>query len=117
MTAFRLISLPVHGVLELLGGLALMAAPFVLGFGLAGAILALGLGVLLVGLALGAGETLPVSAHLAFDQALVLTMAASAAALAWAGDREAALGFVAAAALQLALTASTRYSRRPGLRR
>ncbi len=117
MTAFRLISLPVHGVLELLGGLALLAAPFLLGFGLAGSVLALALGVLLVGVALGAGDALPVSAHLAFDQALVLTMAASAGALAWAGDRDAALGFVAAAALQLALTASTRYSRRPGLTR
>ncbi len=117
MTAFRLISLPVHGALELLVGLALLAAPFVLGFGPAGAILAVGIGVLVVGLALGAGDGLPVSAHLAFDQALVLTMAACAAALAWGGDREAALGFVAAAALQLALTTSTRYSRRPGLTR
>ncbi len=117
MTAFRLISLPVHGVLELLGGLALMAAPFLLGFGPAGSILAVGLGVLIVGLALGAGDALPVSAHLAFDQALVLTMAVSAAALACGGDLDAALGFVAAAALQLALTASTRYSRRPGVTR
>lgn len=117
MTAFRLISLPVHGVLELLGGLALLAAPFLLGFGPAGTILAVALGVLLVGLSLTAPDGLPVSAHLAFDQALVLTLAVSATALAAAGDRDAALAFVAAAALQLALTLSTRYSRRPSLAR
>jgi len=113
MTALRLISIPVHGVLELIGGLALLAAPFVLGFGIGGTVVAIALGVLLVGLALGAGDTLPVSAHFAFDQALVLTLAASALALAWTGDRTAALGFTAAALLQLALTLSTRYSRRP----
>lgn len=114
MTALRSISLPVHGVLELLGGLALLAVPFGLGFTPAGTILALAIGVLLVGVALGAGESLPVSAHRSFDQALVLTLAASALALAYADDRTAAPAlFMAAAALQLALTLSTRYSRFP----
>ena len=114
MTALRSISLPVHGVLELLFGLALLAAPFLLGFAPAGTILAVGIGVLLVGLALGAGDSLPVSAHHSFDQALVLTLAVAALALAYADDRTAAPAvLMTAAALQLALTLSTRYSRFP----
>jgi len=113
MTTSRLISLPTHAVFELLGGLALLVTPFLFGFGPAGAVLAIVLGVLLVGLALGVGDSLPVSAHLAFDQALVIGLAAGAVALTVAGDRPAALAFAAGSALQLALTSVTRYSRRP----
>ena len=117
MTSSRLISLPTHAAFELLVGLALLAVPFVLGFGPAGAALSIGLGVILVGLAIGVGESLPVSAHLAFDQALVIGLAVGAVALAMTGDRPAALAFAAGAALQLALTAMTRYSRPPSRRR
>jgi hypothetical protein len=117
MTAFRLISLPTHAVLELLVGIGLLAAPFALGFGPAGAALSVVLGVLLVGLSLGVGEGLPVSTHLAFDQALVIGLAAGAVALAVADDRPAALAFVAGATLQLVLTLMTRYSRQPLRRR
>lgn len=45
------ISLPTHALVELLGGLALLAAPFVLGFAAAGTVVAVAGGVLLVGLA------------------------------------------------------------------
>jgi hypothetical protein len=117
MSVFRLISLPTHAAFELLVGLGLLAAPFALGFGPAGAALSVVLGVLLVGLSLGAGESLPVSTHLAFDQALVIGLAAAAVALAVADDRPAALAFAAGAALQLALTLMTRYSRQPLQRR
>jgi hypothetical protein len=64
----RRLSLPAPAALELLCGLALMAAPFVLGFATAGMVLAVGLGVLLTGLALSGGEGLALGAHLALDQ-------------------------------------------------
>ena len=113
MTSPRLISLPTHALLELLGGIALLAIPFVLGFGPAGAALSIVLGVILVGLALGLGESMSVGAHVALDQALVVGLAAGAVALAVTGDRPAALAFAAGSALQLALMAVTRYTRHP----
>ena len=112
MTTFRLLSLPAHGAIELLVGLALIAAPFVLGFAPAGMVLAVAFGVLLVGLALSADGGLPVSAHLAFDQSLVVGCAAAALALALSRQDDAALIFAAVAAVELALTLTTRYSRR-----
>jgi hypothetical protein len=116
MTTFRIITLPTHAAIELLGGLALLAAPFVLGFGSAGLILAVVLGVVLVGLALGAAEDLPVTAHLTFDQAVTAGLVAAAVVLTVGGDGVAALTFALAALLQLALTLATRYSRAPVLR-
>ena len=87
MTAFRLISLPFHGALELLLGVSTMAAPFVLGFGAAGTVVGLVVGALVVGLALGAG--------------LILSIA---------GDAVAGVFFAAASAAQIALNLTTRYS-------
>ena len=111
MTTFRLLSLPAHGAIELLAGLALIAAPFVLGFAPAGMVLAVAFGVLLVGLALSTDGALPVSAHLAFDESLVIGCAAGAVALAVSRQDVAAAGLAAVAAIELALTLTTRYSR------
>jgi len=114
MTAMRLISLPTHAALEMAGGLALMAAPFVFGFGPAGLVVAVMLGALVVGLALSAaateGESLPISAHYTFDRGIALGLLGGAAVLALAGDRAAAIALAIAAAVQLALNVSTRYS-------
>ena len=114
MTAFRLISLPAHGAIELLAGLLTMAAPFVLGFGPAGIVVAVALGALIVGLALATASTeqgsMPISAHFAFDRGLVIGLMGAGVALGLAGDAAAALFFAAVGAALLLLSLSTRYS-------
>jgi SPW repeat len=116
MTAFRLISLPAHGALELLLGLALMASPFVLGFGTAGTLAAVVVGALVVGLALSAAvsdtEGVDIAAHYAYDVGLALGLLGAGVALAVSGDGPAAFVFVAGAIAQLALNSTTRYTAR-----
>lgn len=115
MTALRLISLPTHGALEMSAGLLTMAAPFLLGFGPAGAVVSVVVGVLMVGLALGAVDSsapMPVSAHHDFDQGLALGVLGSAGVVGFAGDSGAALFLAAVAVAQLALALTTRYTRR-----
>ena len=113
MTALRLISLPAHGALELLGGFALMASPFVFGFGPAGVVTAVLLGALLVGLALSTaspdGDTLSVAAHHSFDYGIAIGLLGGALVLALADDRPAAIALLAASVAQFALNISTRY--------
>lgn len=115
MTAFRLIPLPIHGVIEMLLGLVLMAAPFALGFGPAGLVTSVLIGAVLTGMAISntAGERpeLPISAHFAFDQAAVLGLLGATAFLGFDGDVPAAVTFLGAAATQFALNVTTRYSR------
>lgn len=106
------ISLPTHAVIELLGGLALLVAPFALGFGPAGTVVAVTAGVLLVGLALAGSDSLPLRAHHAFDLALSAALAAGCAGLAILGDVPATVTLAGLAALQLTLASATRWSRR-----
>src|SRR3954467_9010932 len=114
MTAFRLISLPLHGALELAIGLATMVAPFLLGFGAAGTVIAIVVGALVVGLALGAAVaetgTIDIAAHYAYDVGLALGLLGAGVLLATSGDTPAALWFLSASAAQLALNLTTRYS-------
>lgn len=117
MSALRPISPPLHGLLELLAGLALVIAPFALGFGPAGLVLSLGFGVMLVGLALGAEDGLPASAHAAFDQSLVIGLAGAAVALVLGGEPSAALVLAVASAVELVLALTTRYAHRAVRRR
>lgn len=116
MTALRLISLPTHAVLELVGGIALMAAPFVLGFTAAGLVAGVVVGALVVGLALSAATTdgsgLPISAHFAFDRGIAVGLLGGALILGLAGDAVAAAVFAAAALGQAALNITTRYTAR-----
>ena len=119
MTALRLISLPVHGALEMFVGLATMAAPFLLGFSPAGAIVGVCIGALLVGLALGASapegvgrHPVSIGAHYAYDFGIAIGFVGAAAVVALAGDRAAAAFFAAAALAQLTLNLTTRYSAR-----
>jgi hypothetical protein len=111
---FRLISFTAHAAVELAVGLVIMAAPFVLGFGPAGTAAAVVIGVLVVGLALNAatteGSNIPIAAHFAFDRGLAAGLLGAALLLALAGDRAAGTFFFAAAAAQLALNLSTRYT-------
>jgi hypothetical protein len=111
MTVMRLISLPAHGALELLVGLAALAAPFVLGFGPAGMVVGVTFGVLVVGLALSTTDTaLPISAHFAFDHATALAALGAAVLLGLSGDRTATIALGALGLIQAMLNASTRYS-------
>jgi hypothetical protein len=116
MTAFRLFSLPFHGALELVIGLATMAAPFALGFGAAGTVVAVVVGALVVGLALSAAVaetgTIDIAAHYAYDLGLALGLLGAGVALAVSGDPAAAIWFTSASAAQLALNLTTRYSAR-----
>jgi hypothetical protein len=116
MTVFRLFSLPFHGALELAIGLATMAAPFVLGFGGAGTVVGVVVGSLVVGLALSAAaaetSTIDIAAHYAYDLGLALGLLGAGVILAASGDQPAGLWFLSAAAAQLALNLTTRYSAR-----
>ena len=116
MTALRLVPLPLHSALEMLLGLLLMVAPFVLGTSTVGMVAGVVVGALIVGLALQALDTgprgaLPVSAHYAADFGLAFGMGASALVLATT-DATAAILFAAAAVVEMTLTLVTRYSAR-----
>jgi len=118
VTALRLIPLPLHGAFELAAGLALMLAPFLLGFEPAGAAAALVLGALVVGVALhgmvaeDGRPPLPVGAHHAFDLGLAVATVAAAAVLALSGDDAAGGALAALGGALLALHLTTRYSLR-----
>jgi len=114
MTVVRpTISLPTHAAFELLVGVLALAAPFALGFGLAGAVVSIGAGVGLVGLALDAAQDPSrVSAHQAFDYGIAFAAVLVALPLALAGEAAAALFLGAAGLALLALDGVTRYSAR-----
>ena len=94
----RTISLPTHSALELLGGLVLLAGPFVLGAGPAAMVAAISLGAVVIGLALAGPDSLPISAHQSFDLMLVAALAGGGLGLALAGDPAGGLVLVAVGA-------------------
>jgi hypothetical protein len=106
----RRLSIPEHGAIELLVGLALIAAPFVFGFGPTGLLVSMAAGAVVVGLALGDG--LSISAHMAADTAVSLALLLVAVALARGGESAAGGVLAAAAAGELALGVCTRWTRR-----
>jgi hypothetical protein len=110
----RTISLPTHSALELLGGLVLLAGPFVLGAGPAAMVASISVGAVVVGLALAGPDSLPISAHHSFDLTLVAALAALAGGglgLALAGDPAGGLVLIAVGGLQLVLVTLTRWAR------
>jgi hypothetical protein len=114
MTAFRLISLPLHGALELLIGLALIGSAFALGFGAAATIAAVAIGALVVGLALAAATIEDaggsVANHHASDWGIVTGLAAAAVLLALVGEETAGAAFAVAGVAMTALALTTRYT-------
>lgn len=114
MTALRpTISLPLHGALELMLGIAALVAPFALGFTPAGTVVAVLIGVIAIGLALDAAhQPARVSAHQALDYGIAFAAVLVAVPLALAGDGAAALLLLALGLAQLALGMRTRYSAR-----
>jgi hypothetical protein len=106
----RRLSLPEHGALELVVGLALIAAPFALGFGPAGLLVSMTAGAVVAGIGLSDG--LAISAHMAADTAVSLSLLLVAVALASGGEAAAGGVLAVAAACELALGAATRWTRR-----
>jgi hypothetical protein len=106
----RRLSLPEHGAVELLVGVALIAAPFVLGFGAAALLACMAAGAVVAGLALSEG--LPISTHMAADTAVSVALLGIAVALAATGESAAGGLLAAAGAGELALGMATRWTRR-----
>jgi hypothetical protein len=110
----KAIPLQIHGALEMLAAPAIMAAPFLLGFGPAATVITVGLGALLLGLALqteASGRSIPLAAHAGFDYvlAIVATVAGLAVGLI-AGEQSAGIFLVGLGVAMVALTASTRFT-------
>ena len=93
---------------------AIMAAPFLLGFGVAATVITVGLGALLLGLALqveGSGRGIPLSAHAGFDYALALVATIAGLAVGLVADEQVAgIFLVGLGAALVALTAMTRFT-------
>ena len=106
---FRRLSITEHGVLELLAGVLLIGAPLVLGLGPVALAAGIGAGAVIAGLALSDG--LPVSAHMAADMAIGAVLLGVAVALAPAEPAAATL-LALGAAVELALSVATRWTRR-----
>ena len=106
----RRLSLPEHGAVELLVGVALIAAPFFLGFGPAGLLASMAAGAVLAGLAVS--DSLPISTHMAADTLTAAALIGLAITLAAAGEAAAAGVLAAAGAAELALGMATRWTRR-----
>jgi hypothetical protein len=114
MSMTRLITLPVHSAIEILLGSAIVAAPFAFGFGAAGLVTAFVIGTVVIGLGIAASGSgrgsLPVAAHHAYDGGIALGLVGAAVLLGLSGDGRALLVLAVAGILQLALSATTRYS-------
>ena len=114
MTPFRAIPLAVHGVIEIVAAPALIAAPFLLGFGQATGAASMALGAMLMGLALSTHvdqRTIPLSAHAGFDYVIGALTVFAGLVLGIAGDEPLATAFLAGfGAAHLAMTASTRFT-------
>jgi hypothetical protein len=111
MSTTRRLSLPTHGALELLIGLALLAGPFAAGLGTGGLVLGVVAGTLVAGVGLAGADSLPLRAHQALDQTLAVVLLGIAIALALAGEPAGAAVIGAAAVAELLLVSGTRWTR------
>jgi hypothetical protein len=114
MTVFRYVPLHLHAGIETLAAPAIMAAPFLLGFGETATAVSVAIGVLLLGLALqipGPQRAVPLALHAGFDYALAIFASLAGLAIGLAsGAWEPAVFLVGIGAAMTALTASTRFS-------
>lgn len=114
MTLARLVPLHIHGALEAVLALLVMAAPFVLGFDAAAMVASVTVGTLMltVSLTSHAGEesVLPISLHALLDATFGLAMTAAAIAFAFAGETAATVSLVAGGLAVILLASLTRYS-------
>ena len=109
----RFISLPVHGLVELVVGLSLVVLAIGVDLGTAGALLTFTAGVIVAGAGLGAADTLSLTAHRSLDRTLTLLLALASMGAASAESPTAAAALLVAAVIQLTLTGVTRWSRVP----
>ncbi len=114
MAVSRAIPLSAHAAIEMIAAPAVIAAPFVLGFGEAAAVVAFVIGALLLGFAVqaaGPGRTIPLSAHAGFDYVLAAFAGISGLAIGIAtGEWAQGVFLVGVGVALVALTASTRFS-------
>lgn len=112
----RLIPLSVHSALEIVLGTAIMAAPFVFGLGPAALITGFLVGAVIIGLGIGSSGTsgsrgsIPVGAHAAYDGGIAIGLVGAGLLFGVAGDTGALLLLVGAGLIQVALSATTRYT-------
>ena len=110
----RVIPHETHAAVEIAGGAWVMAAPFLLGFGVAATIASVLVGALLISLAVqvsGPDRGIPLAAHAGFDYALAAgAILAGFAIGAITGEWRSTVFLVAVGLAQVALTASTRWS-------
>ena len=103
-----------HAAIETVAAPAVMAAPFLLGFGPAAAVIAFAFGAVLLGLALqaaGPRRSIPLSAHAGFDYMLAaFAIVGGIAVGVGTGGWSAGIFLVGTGAALVALTASTRFS-------
>jgi hypothetical protein len=117
MSSTRRIPFAAHGALEFPLGLALMAAPFLLGADPSGTVVAVALGVLVAGVALTSvggprAAAIPLTVHESYDQALALGGMGGAVALAVVGQAPVAIAVLVCSVALLVLSLATRYSGR-----
>jgi hypothetical protein len=114
VTIARLLPLHLHGALEAVLGIILIASSFVLGFDPGPMIVSLVIGSLILGLALvshgGERNGLAVSTHAAFDLAFAMSMAIGAIVFGFSGDALAGSLLAGGAFALLLLSSLTRYS-------
>lgn len=114
MTLARLLPLHIHGALEAVFALVVMAAPFALGFEATAMVASVTLGALMLSvvLATSAGEEslFPISIHAQLDAAFALAMTSAAVGFAIAGDATATVFLAASGVTLILLTSLTRYS-------
>jgi hypothetical protein len=118
MTRSAAISTDTRSALLVATGTSLILAPFMLGLGVAAIASGIFVGAIIVGLGLagtafsGRG-TIPVGAHMAFDQGIAGGLLLGAVIFGFAGDYGAAAVFLIAGAVQLFVGIVTRYSVSP----
>jgi hypothetical protein len=103
-----------HAAIETVAAPAVMAAPFLFGFGQAASVIAFAFGAMLLGLAfqaVGPRRSIPLSAHAGFDYMLAAFAALGGIAVGLGtGEWNAATFLVGVGAVLATLTASTRFS-------
>ena len=114
MAVSRAIPLSAHAAIEMVAAPAIIAAPWLLGFGSAATVVGFAIGAILLGLAVqaaGPGRTIPLSAHAGFDYMLAAVAGISGLAIGiTTGEWAQGILLVGIGVALVALTASTRFS-------
>ena len=114
MTLSRLVPLHIHGALEAVLAMLVMAAPFVFGFEAAAMVTSVVIGALMLSVAFATHATdesiLPISTHAALDGAFAFVMAVAAVVFAASAEVAATAILAGGGVALILLTSLTRYS-------